>query len=179
MSQNPIFGAQFAKDFWEHTNILNVLTLLPHNMSSFFILVCRISALDSEMFCLYTEHHLLHETISRHAYVYSCIYTCFTHVYTHREIERRFGDCQDSPTWIFFSKPEYLIPSEKNYTVFWGGKRNFCHLIIRLYDFHWTGSLLSMIFVKFMVWHGISELLEPWEQKDTVKPQIPKSAKVK
>lgn len=102
MSQNPIFGAQFAKDFWEHTNILNVLTLLPHNMSSFFILVCRISALDSEMFCLYTEHHLLHKTISRHAYVYSCIYTCITHVYTHREIERRFGDCQDSPTWIFF-----------------------------------------------------------------------------
>lgn len=37
---------------------------------------------------------------------------------------------------FFFSKPEYLIPSEKNYTVFWGGKRNFCHLITRLYDFH-------------------------------------------
>lgn len=42
-----------------------------------------------------------------------------------------------------------------------------------------SSSAWSMIIVKFMVCHGISELLEPWEQTDTVKPQIPKSSKVK
>lgn len=180
MSQNPIFGAQFAEDFWEHTNILNVLTLLPHNMSSFFILVCRISALDSEIFCLYTELHLLHKTISRHAHVYLYIYTCITHVYTYTELERRFGGCQDSPTWIFFPNQNILFPLKK-IILFSGGKKNFvtwspvCMTFIELDP----SSAWSTIIVKFMVWHGISELLEPWEQTDTVKPQIPKSAKVK
>lgn len=167
---------------WEHTNILNVLTLLPLNMSPSFILVCRLSSLDSEIFCLYTEHHLFQKTISRYAYVYLCIYTCIIHVYTYTEPERRFGDWQDSPTWIFFPKPKYLVSSEKKNTAFWGEKKEFlftwspvCMTFIELDP----SSAWSTIIVKFVVWHGISELLEPWEQTDTVKPQIPKSAKVK
>lgn len=167
---------------WKNTNILNVLTLLPLNMSPSFILVCRLSALDSEIFCLYTKLHLLHKTISRHAYVYLCLYTCITHVYTCTEPERRFGDWQDSPTWIFFPQTKISCFLWKKKYCFLGGKKEFlftwspvCMTFIEL-D---SSSAWSTIIVKFVVWHGISELLEPWEQTDTVKPQIPKSAKVK
>lgn len=147
-------------------------TLLPLKMSPCFCLICRITALDSEIFGLSTDPHLPQNSISRDAHIHVCAFTRASHTRVHTDTEnsRIFGAPQDSHDLDLISKSICSL-SEKLYC-FLEKEESICHLSTSLCDFHWI-RVPPQTIVKLLLnsWFPVESVRSwnPGNTTDTVK----------